>query len=195
MRSQFHLDDNQMLMRSQFYQGGWTNVKAQQFHVDGYIYLNAKVSQLLLKSFFLSQTFYSMILWLTSPMSAVQTTWKSDHGDLRLPIFDKKCKATQIWKVTELQYLTFYRVTVLHHLTFYSEKVFNLYLFSKSEGQTNPSRLFYAFGNVHYVNVFEAFIIWRNWPFKHNWISIIEFLMSQVKTFDILHRRQKYRAT
>ena len=39
------------------------------------------------------------------------------------------------------------------HLTFYSEMVFNRYLFSKSEGQTNPSRLFYAFGNVHYVNV------------------------------------------
>ena len=56
-------------------------------------------------------------------------------------------------KVTELQYLTFYRVTVLHHLTFYSEKVFNRCLFSKSEGQTNPSRLFYAFGSVHYVNV------------------------------------------
>ena len=57
------------------------------------------------------------------------------------------------YRVTELQYLTFYRVTVLHHLTFYSEKVFNRFLFSKSEGQTNPSRLFYAFGNLHYVNV------------------------------------------
>ena len=43
--------------------------------------------------------------------------------------------------------------SVLHHLTFYSEKVFDRHLFSKSEGQTNPSRLFYAFGNVHYVNV------------------------------------------
>ena len=42
---------------------------------------------------------------------------------------------------------------MLHQLTFYSEKMFNRYLFSKSEGQTNPSRLFYAFGNVHYVNV------------------------------------------
>ena len=40
--------------------------------------------------------------------------------------------------------------TTLH---FYSENVFNRYLFSKSEGQTNPSRLFYAFGNLHYVNV------------------------------------------
>ena len=51
------------------------------------------------------------------------------------------------------KYLTFYRVTVLHHLTFYSEKVFNRYLFSKAEGQTNQSRLFYALGNVHYANV------------------------------------------
>ena len=42
---------------------------------------------------------------------------------------------------------------MLHYLTFYSEKVFNRYLFSKSEGQTNPSMLFYAFGNVRYVNV------------------------------------------
>ena len=42
---------------------------------------------------------------------------------------------------------------MLHHLTFYSEKVFNGNLFSKAEGQTNQSRLFYAFGNVHYVNV------------------------------------------
>ena len=42
---------------------------------------------------------------------------------------------------------------MLHHLTFYLEKVLNRYLFAKSEGQTNPSRLFYAFGNVNYVNV------------------------------------------
>ena len=42
---------------------------------------------------------------------------------------------------------------MLHHHTFYLEKVFNRYLFSQAEGQTNQSRLFYAFGNVHYVNV------------------------------------------
>ena len=49
--------------------------------------------------------------------------------------------------------LHFIDVTVLHHLTFHSEKVFNRYLFSKAEGHTNQSRLFYAFGNVHCVNV------------------------------------------
>ena len=42
---------------------------------------------------------------------------------------------------------------MLQHLTFYSEKGFNRYLFSKEEGQTNQSRLFFEFGNVHYVNV------------------------------------------
>ena len=42
---------------------------------------------------------------------------------------------------------------MLHHLTFYSEKVLNCFLFSKAEGQTNQSRLFYAFGNVQYLNV------------------------------------------
>ena len=42
---------------------------------------------------------------------------------------------------------------MLQHLTFYSENVFNRYLFSKEEGQTNQSKLFFAFGNVHYVNV------------------------------------------
>ena len=68
---------------------------------------------------------------------------RSSTRNVRQPKFEK----------SQLQYLTFYRVTVLHHLRFYSEKVFNRYLFSKSEGQTNPSRLFYAFGNVHYVNV------------------------------------------
>ena len=42
---------------------------------------------------------------------------------------------------------------MLQHLTFYSEKVFNHYRFSKAEGQTNQSRLFYAFVNVINVNV------------------------------------------
>ena len=49
--------------------------------------------------------------------------------------------------------LHFIDVRVLHHLTFYLEKVLNRYLFLKAVGQTNQSRLFYAFGNVHNVNV------------------------------------------
>ena len=69
---------------------------------------------------------------------------RSSTRNVRQPKFEK----SQSYST-----LHFYRVTVLHHLTFYSEKVSNRYLFSKSEGQTNPSRLFYAFGNVHYVNV------------------------------------------
>ena len=85
---------------------------------------------------------------------------------------------------------------MLHLLTFYSEKVFNLYLFSKAEGQTNQSRLFYAFGNVHYVNVKPSIfdVIGRISTTEHNY-RIIEFLMSQVKAFNTLHRRQKYPAT
>ena len=35
----------------------------------------------------------------------------------------------------------------------FGKNVFNHYLFSKAEGKTNQSRLFYAFVNVHYVNV------------------------------------------
>ena len=39
------------------------------------------------------------------------------------------------------------------------------YLVSKAEGQINQSRLFYAFVNVHYVNVKPS--IFDLWPFKH----------------------------
>ena len=42
---------------------------------------------------------------------------------------------------------------MLQHLIFYLEKVFNHYLLSRAEGQINQSRLFYAFVNVHNVNV------------------------------------------
>ena len=38
-------------------------------------------------------------------------------------------------------------------LNFTQKKVLSRYLFPKAKGQTNQSRLFYAFGNVHYVNV------------------------------------------
>ena len=68
---------------------------------------------------------------------------RSSTRNVRQPKFEK----------SQLQYLTFNRGTVLHHFTFDSEKVFNHYLFSKAEGQTSQSRLFYAFVNVHYVNV------------------------------------------
>ena len=68
---------------------------------------------------------------------------RSSTRNVRQP----KCEKSQ-------SYNTLYFIeSVLHHLTFYSEKVFNRYLFSKAEGQTNQSRLFYAFGNVHNVNV------------------------------------------
>ena len=49
--------------------------------------------------------------------------------------------------------LHFIRVTELQHLTFYSEKLLNRYQFSNAEGQINQISLFYAFVNVHNVNV------------------------------------------
>ena len=55
--------------------------------------------------------------------------------------------------IANLQQENVRQPTELLYLTFYPEKVFNHYLFSKEEGQKNQSRLFYAFGNVHYVNV------------------------------------------
>ena len=133
------------------------------------IYLNAKVSQLLLKCYFL--LFEPKILLhdiminksndLPSKQHENQTSetydCRSSTSNVRQPKFEKS-QSLWLWYFLiiltyYLQHLTIYWVTVLHHLTFYSEKMFNRYLFSKSEGQTNPSRLFYAFGNVHYVNV------------------------------------------
>ena len=69
---------------------------------------------------------------------------RSSTRNVRQPKFEKSQNYST---------LHFIDVTVLYHLTFYLEKVFNRYLFSKAEGQTNQSRLFYAFGNIHYVNV------------------------------------------
>ena len=82
---------------------------------------------------------------------------------------------------------------MLHHLTFYSENVFNHYLFSKAEGQTNQSRLFYAFVNDRYVNVPPSIFdeIGRLSTIEY---QLSSFLMSQVKAFNKLHRRQEYRA-
>ena len=65
----------------------------------------------------------------------------------------RNVRQPKIEKSQSYNTLHFIESQSLHHLTFDSEKVFNHYLFSKSEGQTNQSRLFYAFCNVHYVNV------------------------------------------
>ena len=82
---------------------------------------------------------------------------------------------------------------MLQHLTFYSEKMFNNSLFSKGEGQTNQSRLFYACVNVHYVNVKPSIfdVIGRLKTTEYQQLSL---LMSQVKAINTLYRRQKYRA-
>ena len=69
---------------------------------------------------------------------------RSSTRNVRQPKFEKSQSYNTLHFIESQCY------TTLH---FIQKKVFNRYLFSKSEGQTNPSRLFYAFGNVHYVNV------------------------------------------
>ena len=69
---------------------------------------------------------------------------RSSTRNVRQPKFEK----SQSYNT-----LHFIRVTELQLLTFYSEKVFNPYLFSKAEGQITQISLFYAFVNVHNVNV------------------------------------------
>ena len=69
---------------------------------------------------------------------------RSSTRNVRQPKFEKSQSYNTLHFIESQCY------TTLH---FFSEKVFDRYLFSKSEGQTNPSRFFFAFGNVHYVNV------------------------------------------
>ena len=67
---------------------------------------------------------------------AFHLTWKSDQWDLWLPIFNAKCKATQIRKVTELQYLTFYsshRVTTPNIL--FGKRCLTVICFQKQKGR------------------------------------------------------------
>ena len=131
-------------------------MQSRQSHRCLHIYFNAKVSQLLLKCYFL--LFEPNILLDDIVINKSNDLPSKQHVNQTSETYDcrsstRNVRQPKFEKFTELQYLTFYRVTVLHHLTFYSEKVFNQYLFSKAEGQTNQSRLFYAFVNVHYVNV------------------------------------------
>ena len=112
---------------------------------------------------------------------------RSSTRNVRQPKFEK----SQSYNTLHFNESQCYNV---HHLISYSEKVFNRYLFSKAEGQTNQSRLFYAFDNVRCVNVKPSIfdVIGRLSTTAYQYSS---FLMSQVKAFNTLHRRQKYRAT
>ena len=67
--------------------------------------------------------------------------------------------------------------------------MFNRYLFSKAEGQITQISLFYAFVNVHNVNVKTSIfdVIGRLNATEH---KISSCLMSQVKAFNTLHRRK-----
>ena len=119
------------------------------------INLNAKVSQLLLKCYFLlfdpNILLHDIMITKSNDLPSKQhenqtnETYdcRSSTRNVRQPKFEKSQSYNTLHFIESQCY------TTLHFI----EKVFNRYLFSKSERQTNPSRLFYAFGNVHYVNV------------------------------------------
>ena len=120
------------------------------------LYLNAKVSQLLLKCYFLLLELKILLHDiminksnnLPSKQHENQTSetydCRSSTRNVRQPKFEKSQSYNTLHFIESQCY------TTLH---FIRKNVFNRYLFSKSEGQTNPSRLFYAFSNVHYANV------------------------------------------
>ena len=115
-----------------------------------FIYLNAKVSQLLLKCYFLlfepNILLHDIVINKSNDLPSKQHEhqigeiydYRSSTRNVRQPKFEK----SQCY-------------TTLH---FIRKKVFNHYLFSKAEGQTIQCRLFYAFVNVHYVNVTPSIV-------------------------------------
>ena len=118
-----------------------------------YIYLNAKVSQLILKCYFLlfepNILLHDIVINKSNDLPFKQhETQTSETYDcrsstryVRQPKFEKSQSYNTLHFIESHCYTTPYII--------YSEKVFSRYLFSKAEGQTNHSRLFYAFGNVH----------------------------------------------
>ena len=69
---------------------------------------------------------------------------RSSTRNVRQPKFEKSQSYNTLHFIESQCYTT---------LNFIRKNVFNRYLFSKAEGQTNQIRLFYAFGNVHNANV------------------------------------------
>ena len=121
-----------------------------------YIYLNAKVSQLLLKCYFL--LFEPNILLHDIVINKTNYLPSKQHGNQTSETYD--CRSSTR-NVRQLKFEKSQSYITLHYiesqccttLQFIRKKVFNRYLFSKAKGQTNQSRLFNAFGNVHNVNV------------------------------------------
>ena len=120
------------------------------------IYLNAKVSQLLLKCYLLlfdpNISLRDIVIDKSNNLPSIQhenqTSETKDCRSSTRNVRQPKFKKSQSYNT-----LHFIRVTELQHLTFNSENKFNHYLFSKAEGQINQISLFYAFVNVHSVNV------------------------------------------
>ena len=103
------------------------------------IYLNAKVSQLLLKCYFL--LFEPNILLYDIVISKFNDMPSKQHENQTSKTYDSRPSTKNVRqpKFEKSQsYNTLHLIeSVLHHNTFYSEKVLNRYLFSKAEGQTN----------------------------------------------------------
>ena len=121
-----------------------------------HIYLNAKVSQLLLKCYFL--LFEQNIILHDIVINKSNDLPSNQHENQTCETFDcrsstRNVRQPKFEKSQSYNTLHFIESQCYTLFTFYSEKVFNRYLLSKAEGQTNQSRLSYAFGNVHNINV------------------------------------------
>ena len=120
------------------------------------IYLDAKVSQLLLKCYFLpfepNIVLHDIVINKSNDLPSKQhekqisETYdcRSSTRNVRQPKFEKSQSYNTLHFIESQCY------TTLH---FIRKRCLTLTCFLKAEGQTNQSRLFYAFGNVHYVNL------------------------------------------
>ena len=154
------------------------------------VYLNAKVSQLLLKCYFL--LFEPNILLHNIVISKSNDLPSKQHENQTSVTYD--CRSS----TRNVRQLKFEKSQSYNTLHFNESQCYTTLHFIRkrclAEGQTNQSRLFYAFDNVHYVNVKPSIfdVIGRLSTTEYQYSS---FLMSQVKAFNTLQRRQKYRAT
>ena len=121
-----------------------------------HLYLNAKVSQLLLKCYFLlfetKMLFHDIVInksnYSLSKQHQNQTSETYDCRSATRNVRQSKFEKTQSYNTLHLIESQCY--TTLH---FIRKRCLIIICFQKTEGQTNQIRLFYAFVNVHYVNV------------------------------------------
>ena len=160
-----------------------------------HIYLNAKVSQLLLKYCFLLFEPNILLHGLVINKSTCNDLPSKQHENQTSETYD--CRSSTR-NVTQPKFVKSQSYNTLHFiesqcyttLHFIRKRCLTVICFQKQKGAGYFMHLL-----TFITSTYLAFYVWRYWPFKHDWISIIEFLMSQVKAFNTLHKRQKYRAT